>query len=101
MGSYQLKGTDHGNCSSSMKLPSGVAGNLVVEAWECNGVSRNASEPDSASLRNVEVASLPTMVKPDKADGEATGECSRQISRGGWGQRAWTDQSRSLGGPAG
>jgi hypothetical protein len=39
-------------------------------------------------------------VKPD-TDGEATGKCNRQIFRGGWGQRAWTDQSRSLGGPAG
>ena len=34
-----------------MKLPSGVMGNRPVEAWECDDVSRNASEPDSASLK--------------------------------------------------
>ena len=33
-----------------MKLPSGVMGNHPVEAWERDDVSRNASEPDSASL---------------------------------------------------
>ena len=40
-GSCQLKGTDHGNCSSTMKLPSGVTGNRAVEAWGCDDVSRN------------------------------------------------------------
>ena len=34
-----------------MKLPSDVMGNHPVEAWECDDVSRNASEPDSASLK--------------------------------------------------
>ena len=33
--------------------------------------------------------------------GEATGKCSRRAFRGGWGQRAWTDQSRILGDPTG
>jgi hypothetical protein len=50
-GSSQLKGTDHGNCSCSMKLPSGVTGDRAVGAWGCEDVSRNASEPDSASLK--------------------------------------------------
>src|SRR5476649_1521564 len=33
--------------------------------------------------------------------GEATGICSHRAFRGGWGQRAWTDQSRNLGDPSG
>jgi hypothetical protein len=46
------------------------------------------------------VASPPTRMKPDKTVGEATGKGSQRTFRGGWGQRAWIDQSRSLGGPA-
>jgi len=46
------------------------------------------------------VASPPTRVKPDIA-GEATGIRSQRTFRGGGGQRAGIDQSRSLGGPAG
>jgi hypothetical protein len=41
-GSYQLKGTDHGNCSFAMKPTSGVTGNRAVEAWGREDVSRNA-----------------------------------------------------------
>jgi len=48
-GSCQLRGTDHGNCSFAMKLTSGVMGNRAVEAWGRDDLSRNASEPDSAS----------------------------------------------------
>src|ERR1017187_7006542 len=33
--------------------------------------------------------------------GEATGTCSHRAFRGGWGRRAWTDQSRNLGDPSG
>src|SRR5260370_41616042 len=40
-------------------------------------------------------------MKRDKTGGEATGASSQRTFRGGWGQRAWKDQSRSLGGPAG
>lgn len=35
-----------------------------MELWHGEGASRNASEPDSASLRFSEVANLPEMVKP-------------------------------------
>src|SRR5260370_8858593 len=38
-------------------------------------------------------------MKPDQTAGEATGASSQRTFRGGWGQRAWIDQSRSLGGP--
>ena len=43
------------------------------------------------------MANLPTKTKPDKTDGEATGVCSHRTFRGGWGQRAWTDQSKEPG----
>jgi hypothetical protein len=33
--------------------------------------------------------------------GEETGKSSHRTFRGGWGQRAWKEQPRSLGGPAG
>jgi hypothetical protein len=60
--------------------------------------SRNASEPDSA--RNTKVASPPTRMKSEQTGDEATGTSNHRTFRGGWGQRAWKDQSRSLGGPA-
>jgi hypothetical protein len=98
-GSRQLKGTDHGNCSFSMKLPSGVAGNRAVEAWGCDDVSRNASEPYLASLKPYRrVAILPKRAKP-ATDREATshaavglsgviGDSGRQkIHRGTWETR--------------
>ena len=47
------------------------------------------------------MASPPTRMKPDETAGEATGKGSQRTFRGGRGQRAWKDQSRSLGGPAG
>ena len=40
-------------------------------------------------------------MKPDKTGGEATGVSSHRTFRDGWGQRAWKDQPRSLGGPVG
>jgi hypothetical protein len=46
------------------------------------------------------VASPPTRMKPEQIAGEATGESNQRTFRGGRGQRAWKDQSRSLGGPA-
>jgi hypothetical protein len=63
--------------------------------------SRNASEPDSASIGIRRWPVRPTRMKPDKTDREATGICSDRTFRGGWGQRAWKDQPRSLGGPVG
>jgi len=62
-------------------------------------VSRNASEPDSASLCKVRAANLPDVMKPDTG-GEVMGESSRRALRGGWGWRMGTDQSRNLGDPA-
>jgi hypothetical protein len=47
----------------------------------------------------VEVASLPKMMKPDTG-GEAASKRTRWTFRGGWGQRAGTEQSRNLGDPA-
>lgn len=62
-------------------------------------MSRSASEPDSASLRTLKAANLPKVMKP-ATGGEATGESSRQVFRGGWGQRAGKERPRNLGGPA-
>ena len=63
--------------------------------------SRNVSEPDSASIGIRRWPVPPTRMKPGKTGGEATGIGSHGTFRGGWGQRAWKDQPRSLGGPAG
>jgi hypothetical protein len=62
-------------------------------------VSRNASKPDSASLRKVKAASLPEMVKPATGD-EITGAVHGRAFRGSWGQRAGKDSLRKLGDPA-
>ena len=62
--------------------------------------SRNASEPDSASKRYSQVASLPKVVKPETG-GEAAGVCSRRACRGGWGRRASKGWPRNLGDPSG
>jgi len=62
--------------------------------------SRNASELDSASLRNVGVAMLPEVLKP-AAIGEATFVCNRWAPRGDWRQRVRTEKSRNLRDPNG
>jgi hypothetical protein len=62
-------------------------------------VSRSASEPDSASLRELRAAKLPYERKP-ATGGEGRGESSHWALRGGWGRRVGTDQSRNLGDPA-
>jgi hypothetical protein len=62
-------------------------------------VSRNTSEPDSASLCEPRAASLADVMKPDTG-GEAMGASNRRALRGGWGRRIGTDQSRNLGDPA-
>jgi len=47
------------------------------------------------------VASPPDLDEARQTGGEATGTSSHRTFRGGWGQRAWKDQPRSLGGPVG
>ena len=44
--------------------PAAFQGDLGVGAWGSEGISRNVSEPDSASLRKARVANLPKVVKP-------------------------------------
>lgn len=60
--------------------------------------SRNASELDSASLRNVGVAMLPNRLKP-AAVGEETFTCNRWAPRGDWRWRVRTEKSRNLRDP--
>ena len=60
--------------------------------------SRNASELDSASLRNVGVAMLPDWLKP-AAIGQETFICSRWAPRGGWRWRVRKEKSRNLRDP--
>jgi hypothetical protein len=72
----------------------------LVETGETNlraAVIANPIRPRDALLK---VASLPKMLKPDIVE-EATSESTRRAFRGGWGQRAGKDQSRTLGDPAG
>ena len=60
--------------------------------------SRNASELDSASLRNVGVAMLPDWLKP-AAIGQETFVCSRWAPRGDWRWRVRKEKSRNLRDP--
>ena len=46
------------------------------------------------------MARTPPWMKPDTGR-EAMGRGNGRACRGGWGRRAWTDQPRNLGGPAG
>jgi hypothetical protein len=55
-------------------------------------VSRNASEPETASLNKVEAASPPERMKPDIYE-EAIGRSTHGASRGERGQHAGTDQT--------
>lgn len=73
--------------------------NAADEASNGKRVSRSGSEPDSASLREVEVANPPDRMKP--AISGRDNESTRWTSRGGWGRRARKEWSRNLGGPAG
>jgi hypothetical protein len=62
------------------------------------GVSPNASEPDSASLRYFLVANLPERAKPTtRTEERSTNRCGAR--RGGWGGRVPKERSRNLGGP--
>ena len=62
------------------------------------GVSPNASEPDSASLRYFLVANLPERAKPTTLTEErSASRCGTR--RGGWGGRVPKERPRNLGGP--
>ena len=74
-----------------------VAKGLV--ALDRERVSPSVSEPDSASLHDVGVASLSDWVKPGTGV-EVTTVSTHWAPRGDWGGRARTDASRNLGGPA-
>ena len=50
----------------------GVSSNGAVEALEGEAVSRSASEPGTASLHKVGVASLPKMMKPARTAKQPT-----------------------------
>src|SRR5438270_559839 len=63
------------------------------------GVSRNASEPSSASLRESRAASLPKVLKPITG-GQATGVSGRRALRGGRGRRVPKETTRNLRDPA-
>jgi hypothetical protein len=63
----------------------------VVEACPSEGISRNASEPDSASLRKLRVANPPEVVKP-VIFREAMSACSGANSPG-WLGTADADRS--------
>jgi len=62
-------------------------------------MSRNASEPDTASLPESRAVKLPYVMKP-ATGGEAMGAGNRRALRGAWGRRVGTDQTRNLGDPA-
>jgi len=68
------------------------------EALEDEFVSRNANEPDSASLHCLEVVKLSEMSKPEIID-EVIFECNQWTSRGDWGWRAEKALLRNLGDP--
>jgi len=61
--------------------------------------SPSESEPDSASLRELMVASLTEMVKPETG-GEEMSVSTRRAIRGGWGERVLKDCQGIPGDPA-
>jgi len=96
--SCDLKGGHHGNCPLTCSQASRRRSNPAGEASPGEGVSRSASEPDSASLRSVRVARLPDWLKPapatkQRADavvglsGVGGDGARRQIGRGTWETR--------------
>ena len=76
----------------------GAGGNRCAEALCAEPASRNASEPVSASLRQLRVASLPNMLKPVTRH---EGIFMRSVAalRGGCGQRAGKAELGRLGDP--
>ena len=61
--------------------------------------SRSESDTRFGLVTLMGAARLPRMRKP-ATDGEVTGVSTQRAPRGDWGQRAWIDRSRYLGGPA-
>lgn len=78
--------------------PSVSRSNPAGEALGGEPASRSGSEPGSASVHNLSVASLPNELKP-AIGGEETSASTRRTLRGERGQRAGTDRSRNLGDP--
>ena len=74
--------------------------NPQAEASLRKPASRNASELDSASLRDLGVTNLPDWLK-SVTDEEEILVCIRRAPRGGWRQRAGKEKSRNLGDPSG
>ncbi len=96
--SCDLKGGHHVNCPLTCSPASMRRSNPAGEASRGEGVSRSASEPDSASLRSARVARLPKRLKPapatkQRADavaglsGVGGDGARRQIGRGTWETR--------------
>lgn len=70
----------------------------MTEAPPSEHVSRNASEPDSASLYKFLVANLPDERKPaTRTEERNANRCGAR--RGDWGERAPKERSRDLGEP--
>lgn len=76
----------------------GERSNPQAEARKGEFMSRNKSELDSASLRNVRVTKLPKMLKSVTV-GEEIFKCNRRALRGGWRWRVEKDKSRNLRDP--
>src|SRR6516225_3121936 len=97
------KSTDHKRWDTEIRMYAGVIRSAVHTRFRRGvtiAVVHSGFKPDKACLRGVEkMRPVTTWMKPDKTDGEATGVCSHRTFRGGWGQRAWKDRPRSLGGP--
>jgi len=83
---------------STCSQPSVSRSNPAGEALDGEPASRSGSEPGSASVHKLSVASLPDEMKP-AIGGEATSVSPRRTLRGERGQRAGTDRSRNLGDP--
>jgi hypothetical protein len=86
------------NCPLTCSLASMRRSNPAGEASRGEGVSRSATEPDSASLRSARVARLPDWLKPVPAtkqraeavvglSGVGGDGARRQIGRGTWETR--------------
>lgn len=78
--------------------PSVSRSNPAGEASGGHQVSRSESEPGSASIRQLSVASRPKQMKP-AIGGEETSLSTRRTLRGERGQRGWKDRSRNLADP--
>ncbi len=86
--------TEHTTCSQS----NGVTGNCCIKVSKREPASRSASEPESASLRKLRVASLPEMVKPVTRSEEMF-KSKTVALRGERGQRVGKAELGRLGDP--